>query len=277
MAIEFLNPQTTAIHSRQRGLAGRISGLTITEPVAKVINSSKDVSGIELRMLPPFIIENQTTPVFPFPGYSKLYCLTIVVSDATNQLAGLIDLKGFPRIGDREHLPINKTVYYWQQDKTSEKQPDRLHIMCSILKSKKDLRDTAAILAGLKDDKEYTSLTKTLSGLAKNAAKFNLVTDLIVEVAAVVGKKLIGVEDKPIGTIINSYTTLHGDFDQIGVNRLVYNTKDVDFEFELVVRNKKTEGLIEKSLTRGSLSLSPRTKVNLAVEEQKPIVEMQSL
>src|SRR5688572_15601 len=74
----------------------------------KIIPVSK-LTGIEVRMLPPLIKDNRTPKIWPFPGYARLYCITIVVSDVQNQLAGVIDLKGFQRIDDNENLPINKT------------------------------------------------------------------------------------------------------------------------------------------------------------------------
>src|SRR5215203_2266331 len=94
------------------------------------IPSAKDISGIEIRLLPPYIIDNRTERIWPFPGYARLYCLVIVVSDVDNQMAGNIDLKGFQRIGDREHLPINKTIFYWQQKSKTETSPTQVHVMC---------------------------------------------------------------------------------------------------------------------------------------------------
>src|SRR5687767_3371633 len=75
------------------------------------IGNSSAATGIEVRMLPPLIKDNRTERIFPFPGFAKLYCVTIIVSDLPNQTVGGIDLDKFPRIGDNEHLPINKTLF----------------------------------------------------------------------------------------------------------------------------------------------------------------------
>lgn len=99
MSIDFLDPATSAVFTP----SGRLS---------RAIPTSGKLTGIELRLLPPFVKDNNTEPFFPFPGFSKLYCLTIVVSDIGNQLVGGIDLQGFPRIGDNEHLPNNKPRRY---------------------------------------------------------------------------------------------------------------------------------------------------------------------
>jgi len=231
------------------------------------LKTSKDVTGIELRMLPPLIKNNHTAAMWPFPGFSKLYCLTIVVSDVPNQTVGAIDLKGFPRIGDNEHLPINKTIFYWQSSGKKNDGPSQIHTMCTIMKSKQDLRDVAKILESAKDDAEYKTLISTLGRLVKEASKFNVATDIIVQVAGIVGKYLRKVEDKPLGTIINSYTTLHGDFDKTGISPLKYITKDVDFELQMIVRNKSMEAAIAENI-EGSKTLSmKKSQLNLTKKE----------
>lgn len=238
MAIHFLDPETSFISTRTNKLAKKLSTLS-SRGVLREIDTSSDVTGIELRMLPPYVKDNRTEKVWPFPGYAKLYCLTIVASNVANQLAGAIDLKGFPRIDDKENLPINKTIYLWQAENKEDKAPNQIHVFCSILKSKQSLRDVGEIMNKVKEDNEYKDLVGSLAKLAKDATKFNVATDIITNVAAVVGKYLGKVEDKPLGTIINSYTTLFGDFDKLGVSPLVYPTKNVDFNFKMVVRSKE--------------------------------------
>src|SRR5919205_2773388 len=131
MAIHFLDPDILPVSGSSPKPTTETTALT-TSPVLKALPTSADVSGIELRMLPPFIKDNTTPRIFPFPGYAQLYCLTIVVSDAPNQLVGAIDLKAFPRIGDQEALPINKTLFYWQAVNEQDPSPNQIHVMCSI-------------------------------------------------------------------------------------------------------------------------------------------------
>lgn len=280
MSINFLDPETLSVSNGSLSATGRLGSLSRDLSSAKTIPSSKDVTGIELRMLPPLIKDNHTPVVFPFPGYSKLYCLTIVVSDVTNESVGGIDLKGFPRIGDHEHLPINKTIYFFQSDKASDKGPSQIHIMCTVMKSKQSLREAGEVMGQVKDDSEYKGLIKSIGQLAKDATKFNLVADAVVQVAGIVGKYLGKVEDKPLGTIVNSYTTLHGDFDKVGISKLVYPTRDVDFEFEMVVRKAGVEAKLQKSLESGAsrgLALDKKTKSNLTEKEEKVVVELTPL
>jgi hypothetical protein len=247
MTPDLFNPKVFL----RSGETGKVSGWKDFDP-GKLLaaHSAKNISGIELRMLPPLILENHSTPIWPFPGYSKLYCLTIVVSDVANQLVGGIDIKGFPRIGDREYLPVNKTVFYWQADKPTDKPPSQLHIMCSIVKTKQTLRDVGKIMAELTVDQEYQSALSTIGKLSRQASKFNLVSSLVMQIGGIAGRYLGKVDDKPIGTILNSYTKVNGDFDRTGIKKLTYSTRDVQFNFDLIVRNERVEQKVHSVMNR---------------------------
>jgi hypothetical protein len=235
---------------------------------ARVImaHTSKTVTGIELRMLPPLIIENHSTPVWPFPGYSKLYCLTIVVSDVANQLIGGIDIKGFPRIGDHEYLPVNKTVFYWQAKKIGEQPPRQVHVLCSIVKTKQALRDVGRIMAELSVDAEYQAAISTIGKLNKDASKFNIVSSLVMQLGSIAGRYLGKIDDKPISTILNSYTAVNGDFDHPGVKKLVYSTKDVHFNFDLIVRNEKVEKKVHSAMKNWGQLITQNSNAEETVE-----------
>jgi|SRR5215218_6813736 len=110
MAINFLDPETTGLSHGNIKIAGPLSSLTKSE-IASLIKTSKDVSGIELRMLPPLIKDNHTPSVWPFPGFSKLYCLTLVVSDIPNQSVGNIDLRDFPELEIMNICPLIKLFF----------------------------------------------------------------------------------------------------------------------------------------------------------------------
>ncbi len=277
MAINFLDPETTSVSNRFE-TSKKVSVKSNGKRAARKIESSDDVTGIEIRMLPPFIKDNGTPAVWPFPGYARFYCLTIVVSDVDNQLAGSIDLKGFQRIGDNEHLPINKTIFYWQSQAATDKAPNQIHVMCSIIKSKKDLRDVGNILASVKSDDNYKTLMGTLKSIAKNAAKFTVVTDIITQIAGIVGGFLGKVEDKPLATVINSYTTLHGDFDKIGITPLVYPTRNADFHFHLVVRDASKPKAVggPKGVTSKAARASKKSALS-AAEKEVVVVDMIAL
>lgn len=236
MILDFFNEETSNIPDYAFGdyyepPHGRVGELYS-------IPSSGDVAGIELRMLPPFIRDNHTIAFWPFPGRARLYCLTMVVSDAANQLTGLMDLNGFPRVGDREFLPINKTIYYWQQDELKQvKPPGQIHVMTSIIKSKEALRETGDILNKVKNDNDYKELIDRLGAIITETASFSAVTNLTMQAAHIVGQYLGKVDDQPIGTVINSFTRLHGDWDRLGITPVSVPTRDVDFQYELIIRD----------------------------------------
>jgi len=87
MTIDTLNENTTQVHAYAFGDENNKPGTA--ESHYNGIPFSGDVAGIELRMLPPLIRDNHTLSCWPFPGRARLYCLTLVISDAANQLTGL--------------------------------------------------------------------------------------------------------------------------------------------------------------------------------------------
>lgn len=248
MAIDFLDTSTTSLSKNlnKELTAGNTTNAGL-RGIADVL-TSKDISGVELRMLAPLIKDNHTPKSFLSKGFANLYGVTIVVSDVVNQLAGALDIKGFPRIGDHEFLPVNKTVFYFQKGETTGNPPSQVHIMATIIKSKEGLRNVGEIMGSINKDEGYKSLIGSVGSLVKDASKFNVISDVVLQVAGIVGKYLGKVEDKALGTVINSYTTLHGDFDKLGINSLVYPTRDVDFNFDLVVRDKT---VVSEPATRG--------------------------
>jgi hypothetical protein len=238
MILDFLNEETSQIQNDVFG-QDALAPHENYEEGHSIIHSSGDVAGIEIRMLPPLVRNNHTIKFWPFPGRARLYCLTLVVSDASNQLTGLMELNAFPRIGDGDLLPINKTIYYWQEDESGiAKPPSQVHVMCSIIKSKEALRETADVLASVKDDEGYKSIVGELSSVLSNAASLTTVTSLTMQAAHIVGRYLGKVDDQPIGTVVNSFTRLHGDWDRLGINPVTVRTRDVDFSFELIIRDQ---------------------------------------
>lgn len=219
-------------------MKNQINALNLTSHQPS-IPSSGDVAGIELRMLPPYIRHNHTLRLRPiFPGRARLYCLTLVISDAANQLSGLMDLNAFPRVGRKEFLPINKTIFYWEPGNGS-KSPNQVHAMCSIIKSKGSLREAGQVLEQAKSDEEYKDLVGQLTSLSGEVASLTAVSNLTLQIASVVGRYLGHIDDLPLGTVVQSFTRLHGDWDRLGITPVKTRTQDVDFDFELIIRDQE--------------------------------------
>jgi hypothetical protein len=204
------------------------------------IPTTGDISGIELRLARAHILDNRTPNIGPFPGYAKIYFLTVVVSDVQNQ-AVIVDVKGFPKIDDKEDLPIDNTLYYWKKTTSSKTPPSQLHVFTSIIKSKQSLRDAGKILQEIKDDEGYKTAVKTVVKVVTSATAVIPIVDQITSLANIIGKFLGKVEDKPLISVLQSFTDINGDFDVLGKIPKEYRSKYAILGLSLTVRDKERE------------------------------------
>jgi len=204
------------------------------------IETSAEISGIELRFSRAHILDNRTPNIGPFPGYAKIYFLNMVVSDVQNQTV-FVDVKGFPKIDDKEDLPIDNTLYYWKKTATNKTAPSQVHVFSSIIKSKQALRDGGKILQEIKDDEGYKSALKTMLNIVSSASPVGQIADQITNIANIVGKFLGNVEDKPLISVLQSFTDINGDFDVLGKIPKEFRTKYAILGLSLTVRDKERE------------------------------------
>lgn len=251
MALEILNlADSDAVKTKSGDLTGSNNGGAILDAagISRNIPTSQDLTGIELRIKSIFIKDNRTPSFGPFPGNANFYLLTIVSSDVPNQRATPVGITTFSRIGDDEALPTKDMLFYYQQDDEHAKTPNQLHIVASVIKSKKGLRKAGEILADLNTDKNYTNLVGKLTNLAASATNFVAVADIVRELGGIVGKYLGEVEDRPLATMMRSFSSIGGDWDKLGVNPISMPTKFVNFNFDLIVRNKGKETALAAAL-----------------------------
>ncbi|KAA5548594.1 hypothetical protein [Adhaeribacter rhizoryzae] len=204
------------------------------------ISTSKNVTGIEVRLSRAFIINNKTPKIGPFPGFSKMYLMVVVVSDTGDVLQNL-DLKSFAKVGDDEDLPVDKTIYFWKQQQKKDKSPSQIHVLASIVKSKQSLRDVAKILADVKNDSEYADVVSSIKEVVRNAAAVTQISDLLFSVAAVVGKFLGKVDDKPLLTWVQSFTDINGDFDKLGKTTIGRKNDFAALDLSIIIRDTHRE------------------------------------
>lgn len=235
--LKFDNRRTTNFTNRQNISTGPESDVQRSR--RSPVPGSSQVSGIEIRMLPPLIKNNRTPKFWPFPGKAKLYIITIVISDVANQLLGQMDLNTFAKVGDGEILPVNKTIFYWEKPDKETAAPNQVHIMSSVIKSKGALREAGNILGSIRTDSEYQQLLAQLSTLSTNMASYNMVKDIALQLTTLIGTYLGRIDDRPIGAAVHSFTRLRGDWDDLGVKPFQVITDNVDFNFELVVRDEE--------------------------------------
>ena len=145
------------------------------------IPTSKDVSGLELRLSRVRIKDNGTPAVWPFPGLAQLYLLVVVISDhgAMQELT----LKGFPKVDDDEELLVDRTLFYWKKSDETPKAPSQIHVLVSVIKSREELREVGKVLTQVKADKNYTDLVGSIKVLVAAATPVTQIADLVFSLA----------------------------------------------------------------------------------------------
>ncbi len=204
------------------------------------IPTSQQISGIEVRLTRVHIIDNKTAPVGPFPGLAKVYLLNIITSDILGSDIDLA-LDGFEKVDDNQTIAVDRTLFYWKKTDETPKSPSQIHIFSSLIKSKKSLRDTAKIIGEAKDNEKIKSLTSGLGELVKNASKFNMLTNVVMQVASVVGDLLGKVEDKPMLSRFQSFTDVGGNFNQLGKTAFPFGNMYANLDYSIFIRDKERQ------------------------------------
>lgn len=221
--------------------AAKLTNGEKTKPTG--IPSSNNLTGIELRLSKAFIINNKTPRIFPFPGYAKIYVIIIVVSDTGDVLQNL-DLKSFAKVDDQEDIPIDKTIYYWKQNKKTDKAPSQIHSLVSVIKSKEDLRDVGNVLTDVRNDAKFSETIQKLKAVVNTTSQFNDVSNILFEVGSLVGKFLGRVDDKTLLTWVQSYSDINGDWDQLGKSIKNRKNRYAEIDLSLTIRDVSREKLL---------------------------------
>ena len=202
------------------------------------IQTSSQVSGIELRLSNVFIKDNKTPRVGPFPGLAKVYLLNIVISDIQDSSIDLA-LEGFEKVDDKQSLGIDRTIFYWKKENRTTKNPSQIHIMTSLIKSKKGLRDAGSVLASVKNDDDFKSIASSVGTIVKSATPVAAISEVVFRVASIVGKFLGNVDDKPLLTRFQSLTDIAGNFNQIGKTVFSFGNMYADIDYSVYIRDKE--------------------------------------
>jgi hypothetical protein len=198
------------------------------------IPTSKDLTGIEARLSQVFVKDNKTPHLWPFIRYSDLY----VVTSSIDNLGGepyCVSLKGFAKVDDGEHLPVERTVYYWTPDGAGSRAPGAVHVLTSVIKSNEGIRDLGAALTSLRNTDDFRTVVGAIVTAA--GAGGTAIYDAFLPLVGVVGSILGRIDDTPLFTSVLSFTDINGDFDQLGRHRYPQNTRYVDAVTTLIVRD----------------------------------------
>jgi hypothetical protein len=233
--IDFMQNLQTEEHNFQEAFENaRHPG---ARALAGDIPTSKDISGIEIRLSNVTILDNKTPKVFPFPGYAKVYFVNLVVSDLSADAISL-DLNGFEKVDDGDKLSLDRTLFSWKQTGSSTIVPSQIHVFSSLIKSKQPLRDVAKIMADVKNDSNYKDTVSSLDTILKTASSVTNISTLIFQVAGIVGGFLGKVDDKPLLTWVQSFTDINGDFDILGKTDKNAANKFASMNLSITIRDK---------------------------------------
>ncbi|MBD2767267.1 hypothetical protein IC235_05120 [Hymenobacter sp. BT664] len=211
------------------------------------IPTSKEITGLEVRLSRVLIKDNRTPKVLFLPGRADLYVLLLVV-DNLGQGPSALTLSGFASIDDNEDLPVDKAAYYWTPTAGQPTAPTQIHVLLSVIKSKKKLRDAGEMLTAAQASAAYQSgLTQLLKAVATAPSQ---VAGLALTLGGIIGGFLTHVEDRPLFTQVVSFTAINGDFDALGKTVHTQETPFVRTDLTLVVRDHQQEAALAAHLSK---------------------------
>jgi len=214
-------------------------GLAEARTIWPGIPTSKQLTGIELRLSRVFILDNKQAYVPWIIRYSDLYLLLTAIDDISPQ-PQTVSIKGIPDVDDNEELPVERTAYYWKATKPDDKAPGQIHLVVSVVKSNSGIRDTGSALEDLKKSTEYGNIVQSLvSAVATGGG--SAVADTLLTATGLLGSLLGKVDDTPLITTVMSFTDLDGVFDQLGRHVLTRKNRYAEIETTLIVRDSNRE------------------------------------
>jgi hypothetical protein len=203
------------------------------------IPSSSALTGIELRVQELLVADNGTAWIWPFIRYSDLYVVMVSVDNLGGE-PYRVSIEGFADIDDGEVLPLERTAYLWQQSAKSPTAPNQVHLVLSVIKSKKGLRNLGKALTTLRSSEDYKTLLGKIAAAAATSGA-SAIADGALALTGLVGSLLSEVEDVPLLTQALSFTGISGDFDQLGRHVHLKGNKNVSLQVALTVRDANRE------------------------------------
>lgn len=208
--------------------------------VLEGIPTSKELTGIDIRLKNIIVLDNKTPKIFPFPGLAKVYLIALAASDIeTNPIT--VDLKSFEKVDDGTALNVDQAIFLWNQKDNTSNSPSQIHCFASLVKSKQPLRNVSKILAEAQNDSGFKDVVSTLSTLIKTGANISGISNLVFQVAGIIGKFLGQVDDKPLLTMVQSFTNIHGDFDVLGEITKNAKNKFATMDLAITIQDKERQ------------------------------------
>lgn len=212
-------------------------------------HAASGIYGIELRLKNVLVTDNGTPAVYPFPGYAKLYFLSMVACSHTSGCLQL-SLKAFDQVDDCDALNLSKSIFYWKKERPNDVAPNQVHLFTSLIKSRQPLRDAASVLSEVQRDNSFKLLNSTLESLLKDATPVADISNLIFNLAGIAGKYLGKVDERPLLSWFQSFVNIQPDLDVLGKTERKAANHHAAFHLSMIVRDKvrmEEEALIEHS------------------------------
>ncbi len=240
MAIDFKrNAFIDAMRISPRARAGK--GAKASRARAG-IPTTDSLTGIELRLQKVLIKDNKSKAFWPFsPGYSDLYVIITTIDDLASDPFKLT-LEGFADVDDGEALPLERTAYLWKEGPKSPAPPSQIHLVVSIIKSNKGVRNLGKAMTALRGSEDYKTIMTTVVGAIASGGA-TAITGGLLALTGVVGSLLGDVDDNPLITQVLSFTDINGDFEALGKHVSTRGNRYVDLDVALVVRDAKRVGV----------------------------------
>ena len=174
-----------------------------------------DICGLAINLNHVLVKNNNTPAVAPLPGYAKLYFLNMVAANMGGTSLRL-HLKAFEKVENDDALNVDKTLCSWQRNKPGETAPADVHVFSALIKSKQPLRDTASVLSEVQRDSSFKLLSAALDNLLKSKTGVEDISNLVFNLAGIVGKYLGKVDEKPLFCWLQSFTGMGSNSEVLG-------------------------------------------------------------
>lgn len=168
------------------------------------------INEIAVRLSQVLVTDNNTPAAPSFPGFAKMYFLTIVANNLPGSNMQL-NLQGFEKVSGNDSLAIDKALFYWKRSNPSDTPPAHIHVFTALIKSKQPLREATAVLSEVFRDNSYILLAAALNNLIKGNNPLPDISNLIFNIAGIVSKYLGKTETHPLLCWYQSFTGIKAE------------------------------------------------------------------
>lgn len=158
--------------------------------------------------------------------------VTVVVDDANKPLT--LELKSFPKVKRGEKLSIGKFGVQMYQE--SGRIPTFLDMRILVARNKQGVRDVGQALKQISESQDLQGATNVLSSLI--SGPIGTLTSQVDTILGIIGT-ILGIQKDD--QLLYYATTVHRDFDNLGIGKHCDGTEYVEFCYSIQVGNTVTD------------------------------------